>query len=67
MITETTRWNFDSDLSDRIKEHAAQVVSDEKFASREADYPHDTPDTKEALFIRETFDSKPSILLQLTY
>ena len=39
-----------------MKEHAAQVVSDEEFAKREEKWSFDVPDTKEAYFIREIFD-----------
>lgn len=39
-----------------MKAHAEAVVSDEKFAGRHDLYPEDTPDTKEAYYIREIFD-----------
>jgi len=42
---------------DGLKNHAASTVSDETFAKRQEKYPEDTPDTKEAYFIRETFES----------
>ena len=42
---------------DGMKDHAAQVVSDEAFAARAERWPRDTPDTKEAYYIREVFDS----------
>jgi hypothetical protein len=45
----------------RIKDHAAQVVSDEKYAKRHELFPDDTPSTKEGYFIREIFDGKDSI------
>ncbi|EIW85021.1 asparagine synthase [Coniophora puteana RWD-64-598 SS2] len=41
---------------DGIKGHAASVVSDEDFANRAQRFPLETPDTKEAYFIREIFD-----------
>ncbi|GJE90854.1 asparagine synthetase B [Phanerochaete sordida] len=41
---------------DGMKDHAAQEVSDEAFAKRAERWPHDTPDTKEAYYIREVFD-----------
>ncbi|KAJ3483335.1 hypothetical protein NLI96_g6380 [Meripilus lineatus] len=41
---------------DGIKDHAAQVVSDEDFAKRSERWPEDSPDTKEAYFIRDIFD-----------
>ena len=39
-----------------MKEHAAQVVSDEAFAKRAEKWTFDVPDTKEAYFIRDIFD-----------
>lgn len=39
-----------------IKDHAAAVVSDEEFEKRAERWPDSTPDTKEAYFIRQTFD-----------
>jgi len=42
---------------DGMKEHAAQVVSDEEFAKRAERWTFDIPDTKEAYFIRDIFDS----------
>lgn len=45
-------------LSDNsIKENAASSVSDEVFAQRAEKYPIDTPDTKEAYYIRDIFQS----------
>lgn len=41
----------------RMKELANETVSDEAFAKRHQRWPTDTPDTKEAYYIRETFDS----------
>jgi len=41
---------------DGMKGHAAAIVSDEAFAQRAERWPKDTPDTKEAYFIREIFD-----------
>lgn len=40
---------------DGMKEHAAQVVSDEDFEKRAERFPEQTPDTKEAYWIRELF------------
>lgn len=40
----------------RMKEHASELISDEKFSSRHEKYPLDTPDTKEAYYIRELFE-----------
>ena len=42
---------------DGMKEYAAQAISDEKFAESKERYPVDTPDTKEAYWIREVFES----------
>lgn len=39
-----------------IKDHAADVVSDEAFAKRSERWTTDVPDTKEAYYIREIFD-----------
>ncbi len=41
---------------DGMKDHAAQLISDDKFAERAKRYPVDTPDTKEAYWIREIFE-----------
>ena len=41
-----------------MKDHAASVVSEEAFAKRAERWPTDTPDTKEAYFIREVFDGQ---------
>ncbi|CAL1704363.1 unnamed protein product [Somion occarium] len=41
---------------DGIKDHAASVVSDEALAKSAERWPRDTPDTKEAYYIRELFD-----------
>ena len=41
-----------------MKDHAAAEVSDEDFARRAERWPHDTPDTKEAYYIRDIFDSE---------
>ena len=43
-----------------MKEHAAQVVSDEAFAKRAEKWTFDVPDTKEAYFIRDIFDGTSS-------
>ncbi|KAF5380903.1 hypothetical protein D9615_003889 [Tricholomella constricta] len=42
---------------DGIKEHAESVVTDEAFAKRTERWSEGVPDTKEAYFIREIFDS----------
>lgn len=41
-----------------MKAHAAAEVSDEAFSKCAERWPHDTPDTKEAYYIRDIFDSK---------
>lgn len=41
---------------DGMKEHANNTIPDEIFARRHERWPMDTPDTKEAYFIREIFD-----------
>ena len=46
-----------------MKAHAEDVVSDEAFAKRAERWPVDTPDTKEAYFIREIFESMHFSLL----
>ena len=46
-----------------IKDHAASSVSDDAFAKRAERWPESTPDTKEAYFIRDVFDSgSPPVL-----
>lgn len=49
----------------RIKDHAASVVSDEAFENRHSEFPVDTPDTKEGYFIREVFQGQPNHLFAL--
>lgn len=39
-----------------MKDHASQVITDEQFADRATRYPLDTPDTKEAYWIRQIFE-----------
>ncbi|OXC65248.1 asparagine synthase (glutamine-hydrolyzing) [Cryptococcus neoformans] len=41
---------------DGMKDHSAAIISDEKFADRATRWPLDTPDTKEAYWIREIFE-----------
>ncbi|KAF5391260.1 hypothetical protein D9757_001988 [Collybiopsis confluens] len=41
---------------DGIKDHAATIISDEAFADRASRWSDNTPDTKEAYYIREIFD-----------
>lgn len=55
---------FSTEENIRIKEHAAQVVSDENFAKSEERWSFDIPDTKEAYLFREIFDGKQSIRVQ---
>ena len=40
-----------------MKAYAETAISDEDFANRAERWPEDTPDTKEAYYIREIFDS----------
>ncbi|KAF9264805.1 glutamine-hydrolyzing asparagine synthase [Marasmius fiardii PR-910] len=42
---------------DGMKDHAASVVSDGSFDKRAERWPESTPDTKEAYYIREIFES----------
>ncbi|KAL7424662.1 asparagine synthetase [Cryptotrichosporon argae] len=41
---------------DGMKDHAASTVTDEQFAARAERWPTDTPDTKEAYWIRQLFE-----------
>lgn len=41
---------------DGIKDHAEKSVSDEQMSNAAVRYPHDTPTTKEAYFIRDIFE-----------
>lgn len=43
---------------DGMKEYAANNISDEQFAKRAERFPYQTPDTKEAYWIREIFDQQ---------
>ena len=45
-----------------MKDQAASTVSDEDFAKRAERWPKDTPDTKEAYFIRDIFDCKSTLV-----
>ena len=45
------------DFDFRIKNFASTSISDETFADRAKRYPLDTPDTKEAYWIREHFEN----------
>jgi asparagine synthase (glutamine-hydrolysing) len=40
-----------------MKDHAAAIVSHEAFTKRAERWPESTPDTKEAYYIRDIFDS----------
>ena len=46
----------------RMKDYAASVVSDEALAGASQRWPDGTPETKEAYYLREVFDSKVSSL-----
>ena len=41
-----------------MKDHAASEVSDEDYAKRAERWSFDVPDTKEAYYIRDLFDSQ---------
>ncbi|WOO81652.1 putative asparagine synthetase [glutamine-hydrolyzing] [Vanrija pseudolonga] len=43
---------------DGMKEYSAASISDEQFAKRAERFPYQTPDTKEAYWIREIFDQQ---------
>lgn len=49
-----------------MKDHAAAVVSDEAFAQRAERWRIDTPDTKEAYFIREIFEGTEASVPQFS-
>jgi hypothetical protein len=42
----------------RLKDHAERAISDGLFEKRSERWPEETPDTKEACFIRDLFDSE---------
>lgn len=44
-----------------MKDHATDLVSDSAFAKRHERWPEETPDTKEAYFIREIFDRESAL------
>ena len=41
-----------------MKEHAAEIITDEQFENRAEKWPKDTPDTKEAYYIRQIFEGR---------
>lgn len=41
-----------------MKEHAECAIPDVMFEKRSERWPEDTPDTKEAYYIRDVFDSE---------
>lgn len=45
-------------LNFRLKDNAERAISDEIFGKRSERWPEETPDTKEAYFIRDIFDSE---------
>jgi hypothetical protein len=49
-----TRGSFE--ICFRLKDHAGHAIPDEIFEERSERWPEATPDTKEAYFIRDTFD-----------
>ena len=42
----------------RLKDHADRSIPDEIFEKRSERWPEDTPDTKEAYYIRDLFDGE---------
>lgn len=42
---------------DSVKGHAEALISDELFAQRAANFPYHTPDTKEAYWFRQVFET----------
>ncbi|KAH9966730.1 glutamine-hydrolyzing asparagine synthase [Russula dissimulans] len=42
---------------DGLKDHAERTIPDDMFEKRSERWPEDTPDTKEAYYIRDLFDS----------
>jgi len=46
------------DAALRLKEHAERLISEDMFEKRSERWPEDTPDTKEAYYIRDVFDSE---------
>jgi asparagine synthase (glutamine-hydrolysing) len=44
-----------------MKDTASSLISDEAFGKREERWSLDTPDTKEAYYIREIFDGMFSL------
>jgi len=42
----------------RLKNHAEHAISDEIFEKRSERWPEETPDTKEAYFMRDIFDGE---------
>lgn len=49
-----------------MKEHANATISDEAFSKRHIRWPTDTPDTKEAYYIREIFDGSSTLFFYST-
>ena len=42
----------------RMKEHSSEIITDEQFEKRAEKWPKDTPDTKEAYYIRQIFEGE---------
>ncbi len=55
-MSRVAQLSVQSDFCSSIKDEAAAVIPDAKFAERAQRYPHDAPDTKEAYWIRELFE-----------
>jgi hypothetical protein len=50
----------------RLKDHAENAVSDEMFEKRFERWPEEAPNTKEAYYIRDIFDSEIALLVPST-
>ena len=50
-----------------MKDQAAVEISDQAFAKRGERWPRDTPDTKEAYYIRDIFDSECDGIPQILF
>jgi hypothetical protein len=51
----------------RLKDHAERAIADEIFEKRSERWPEDTPDTKEAYFMRDLFDGELFSALRRAY
>jgi hypothetical protein len=55
--TQPTR-TFTNGNPHRLKDHAENSIPDEIFEKRFERWPEETPDTKEAYYLRDIFDSE---------